>query len=101
MSTVTLAQLGQQRNVKFAPDITEAFAAAAKAGLDLGNLSPEDKSHLTYWFNRYYGIQVTQVANLRATINQTVKHLALDLVGLMKPEVQERAGLSVWFKKAK
>lgn len=97
MSTVTLAELGRKLNVNSAPDITQAFLAAKKKGLDLTNLSAEDKMQLTYWYNRYYGIQVTQMSNLRNTLTQNVKHLALDLVALVKPEVLEAAGLSVWF----
>jgi hypothetical protein len=102
MSTVTLAQLGRKVNAQFTPDITDAFLKAAERNpsLNLTDLVPEERQALAYWFSRYYGIQVTQVANLRATINQPVKHLALDLVALMKSEVEERAGLSAWFPKA-
>lgn len=98
MST-TLSQMARESNVKFAPDALAAFKAAQDANptLKLNDLHPEDKAILSSWFARYYGIQVTQVANLRRTINSPMKHLALDLVALMNPDVRERAGLSAWF----
>lgn len=97
--TISLSQLARGANVKSAPEMSDAFDAALQANpkLDLANLSPVDKAVLNGWFNRYYGISITQVANLRSTINQPHKHLALDLVAFLKPEVRERAGLSFWF----
>lgn len=103
MSTVTLSQLAAKANVSFAPPAATVFNRVKEENpnLDLNNLSPEDKAILDSWFKRYYGMQVTQVANLRQTLNTPVKHLALDLVALLKPEVQERTGLSAWFNKPK
>lgn len=103
MSNMTLAQLGQRANLALAPDITVAFQKALERNknLDLAALVSEEKQELTYWFNRYYGIHLSQVANLRETLNRPIKHLALDLVALMKSDVEERAGLSGWFSPAK
>jgi hypothetical protein len=103
MSNLTLSQIARGANIVFAPTAAEAFHLAQQANpaLKLEELTPEDKAVLNSWFQRYYGIQITQVSNLRATINNPTKHLALDLVALMKPEVQDRAGLSTWFPKPK
>jgi hypothetical protein len=100
---MTLSQLAAKANVSFAPPAATVFSQAKEENpnLDLNSLSPEDKSLLDSWFKRYYGMQVTQVANLRSTLNSPVKHLALDLVSLVNPEVRERAGLSAWFDKPK
>jgi hypothetical protein len=97
--TISLAQLAAGVKPTFAPDITLAFKKASEMNpkLTLEKLDAEDKAVLSHWFNRYYGIHVTQVANLRETITNPSKHLALDLVALMKDDVKERAGLSSWF----
>ena len=96
---ITLSQLVRDVKPAFTPDVSSAFQSAKDANpkLNLEDLAPEDKAVLASCFARYYGIQVTQVANLRNTISNPTKHLALDLVALMRPEVLERAGLSKWF----
>jgi hypothetical protein len=97
--TISLAQLAGEVKPQFAPDITLAFKAASELNpkLVLERLDAEDKAVLTSWFAKYYGVHVTQVANLRSTISNPTKHLALDLVALLKSDVKERAGLSEWF----
>jgi len=97
--SISLSQMAQGANVKTAPEMFEAFPLATKLNpsLKLEELNPEDRAALSHWFKRYYGIQITQVSNLRRTINQPHKHLALDLVALVKPEVKDHAGLSYWF----
>lgn len=103
MSNMTLSQMAAQCKVSFAPEAVTVFNLAKDANpmLDLNSLQPEEKAILASWFKRYYGIQVTQVANLRKTINSPMKHLALDLVALTNPDVRDRAGLSAWFPEQK
>lgn len=99
MSNMTLSQMAAKAGIQFAPEAVTLFSKAKEMNptLDLNSLPTEEKAILSSWFKRYYGIQVTQVANLRKTINNPMKHLALDLVALENPEVLERAGLSAWF----
>jgi hypothetical protein len=96
---ITISQLVRDVKPSFTPEVTEAFSKAKDANpkLVLEELAPEDKAVLSAWYAKYYGIHVTQVANLRSTISNPTKHLALDLVALMRPEVKDRAGLSKWF----
>lgn len=96
---MTLSELAMVTNVKFAPSIESSFPLirAKNPEMDLSHLDSEGRAAVQSWFNKYWGIQVTQVSNLRATITSPVKHLALDLVVLTKGgSYQERAGLSSW-----
>ena len=95
----TLMELAMGANLKFAPSIEDAFplVKAMNPDMDLTALDSESLQALQSWFNKYWGIQVTQVSNLRQTITSPVKHLALDLVVLTKGGSHlDRAGLSSW-----
>lgn len=96
---ITLSQLVQEVKPSFTPEITEAFNAAEGVNpkLRLKELTSQDREILAYWFSRYYGVHITQMSNLRGTIKDHTKHLALDLVALTRPEVKEVTGLSKWF----
>ena len=96
----SLQSLARENGITFSLSISSAIEAAAKLNptLKLDEVSSEDMAELTARFQQYCNIQVTQVANLRSTIGNPVKHLALDLVAILKGgETLEAAGLSQWF----
>jgi len=100
MGTFSIAELARKTGYRTAPQLTEAFALAKdkNPSLDLENLDAQSKADLDYWFNRYFANANNQLGNLRKTVTQPTKDLALDLVLLVKAEELKKMGITIDFK---
>lgn len=93
----SIRELAARAQLSTAPALTEILDKAKDLNPSLADLDDESKAELQYWFGRYYAQANTQLRNLRDTITQPVKVLALDLVLLSKAEELKAKGITISF----
>lgn len=99
MTQFSIRELAARAQISSAPALTEVLAKAKDLNPDLLMLDSESQSELKYWFERYHAQAETQLRNLRDTITQPVKVLALDLVLLDKADKLKTMGITISFSK--
>ena len=99
MAQFSLRELAARAQISTAPALTEVLGKAKDLNPDLLLLDSESQAELKYWFERYHAQAETQLRNLKDTITQPVKVLALDLVLLDKADKLKKLGITINFSK--